>query len=329
MSNTNLIVKSNITDTSPFLKNVPSVNINSKLNDTSLKSNTSDISSISSSENNIKKKNYFIELFSKKTFLYTLVSIFFILVFILVYLIYYGKNIKDKPKSIIKPNTYIDTNTYMDTDINIDIDINKCPQDCSKYINGDININGKICKVPVICPTNCVYEKEDNYVKYGDCDCDIDNPIKKPNILVEPRGENIIKCPNNISCNDCKLILKIADIIPLNPIKTNLIINFEPLKKSIYITKYYFKLHIYSNNNNSTIQMQFVNNIDKKILFYPQIINISNNENNKEIIFNINMNQPMLINSDSIIKLFISNPNKDDIIIDYLSPLIIEYKNIL
>jgi hypothetical protein len=75
--------------------------------------------------------------------------------------------------------------------------------------------------------------------------------------------------------------------------------------------------------------MQFINNIDKKILFYPQIINISNNENNKEIIFNINMNQPMLINSDSIIKLFISNPNKDDIIIDYLSPLIIEYKNIL
>jgi hypothetical protein len=39
------------------------------------------------------------------------------------------------------------------------------------------------------------------------------------------------------------------------------------------------------------------------------------------------MNQPMLINSNSSIKLLISNPNKDDIIIDYLSSLIIEYKN--
>jgi hypothetical protein len=78
---------------------------------------------------------------------------------------------------------------------------------------------------------------------------------------------------------------------------------------------------------NSTIQIQFINNIDKKLLLLEEVINISNNKNNKEIIFNINMNQPMLINSNTSIKLLISNPNKDNITIDYMSPLIIEYKN--
>ena len=204
---------------------------------------------------------------------------------------------------------------------------NKCPKDCKKYINGNININGKICKVPVICPTNCVYEKEDDYVKYGDCNCDLEQPIKKPNILIESKGDRVIKCPHNILCNDCKLVLKIENTKPLNPIKTDLILNFEPLKKSIYITKYYLKLHAYSNNNNSTVQIHFINNNNKKLILLQEVINISNNKNNKEIIFNINMNQPMLINSNSSIKLLISNPNKDDIIIDYLSSLIIEYKN--
>lgn len=212
--------------------------------------------------------------------------------------------------------------------INFKTSQNKCPKDCKKYINGNININGKICKVPVICPTNCVYEKEDNYVKYGDCNCDLEQPIKKPNILIESKGDRVNKCPHDILCNDCKLILKIENTKPLNPIKTDLILNFEPLKKSIYITKYYLKLHAYSNNKNSTVQIHFVNNNNKKLILLQEVINISNNKNNKEIIFNINMNQPMLLNSDTSIKLLFSNPNKEDIYIDYLSPLTIEYKNI-
>ena len=212
--------------------------------------------------------------------------------------------------------------------INFKTSQNKCPKDCKKYINGNININGKICKVPVICPTNCVYEKEDNYVKYGNCNCDLEQPIKKPNILIESKGDRVNKCPHDILCNDCKLILKIENTKPLNPIKTDLILNFEPLKKSIYITKYYLKLHAYSNNKNSTVQIHFINNNNKKIILLEEVINISNNKNNKEIIFNINMNQPMLLNSDTSIKLLFSNPNKEDIYIDYLSPLTIEYKNI-
>jgi len=204
----------------------------------------------------------------------------------------------------------------------------KCPDDCKKYVNGDININGKICKVPDLCITNCVYEKEDNYVKYSDCNCDLEQPIKKPNILVESKGDSANKCPHNISCNDCKLILKIENKIPLNLIKTDLILNFEPLKKSIYITKYYLKLHAYSNNDKCTVQIHFINNINKKLILLQEVISISNNKNNKEILFNINMNQPILLNSDTSIKLLFSNPNKDDIIIDYLSPLTIEYKNI-
>ena len=255
-----------------------------------------------------KIKQYFNESLKNKNFKYGLIGVVILVLLYLIYKIYYTP---------IRRST------------------NKCPKDCSKYINGDININGKICKAPVIngvkCPTNCIYEKEDNYVKYGDCNCDIDKPIKKPNILVESIGENVIKCPDNILCNDCKLILKIANVIPLNPIKTNVVLNFEPLKKSIYITKFYFKLHAYSDSvsmvpeKDCTVQIQFINNIDKKLL--EEVINISNNKNNKEIIFNINMNQPMLINSNTIIKLLISNPNKDNITIDYISPLIIEYKN--
>ena len=291
MSNTNLIVNSNMSDTSPFLKNVPSVNINPNLNDT-----------LSSGNNNSHYYNYYKELLKNKTLLYSLIG--FVLVVVL-YILY-------------------TQNTPTTNKI-------KCPLDCNKYINGDININGKICKVPEIngvkCPTNCVYETEDNYIKYSDCNCDIDKPIKKPNILVESNGENVIKCPDNIFCNDCKLILKIVNVLPLNPIKNNLVLDFEQLKKSIYITKFYFKLHAYNTNtNNSTVKIQFINNIDKKLLL-EEVANIQNNKNNKEIIFNINMNQPMLINSNSSIKLLISNPNKDDIIIDYLSSLIIEYKN--
>jgi hypothetical protein len=80
-------------------------------------------------------------------------------------------------------------------------------------------------------------------------------------------------------------------------------------------------------SKDSTVQIQFINNIDKKLLLLEEVINISNNKNNKEIIFNINMNQPMLINSNTSIKLLISNSNKDNITIDYMSPLIIEYKN--
>ena len=293
MSNTNLIEKTSISDTSPFLKNGQSVNINPNLSDTP------------SSVNNSDYYNYFKELYKNKTLLYSIISFVFL---VLVYIVY---------------NTY---NTPKTNNI-------KCPLDCSKYVNGDININGKICKVPEIngvkCPTNCIYETEDNYVKYSDCNCDIEKPIKKPNILVESQGENVNKCPENIFCNDCKLILKIANVIPLNPIKKDLVLEFEPLKKSIYITKYYFKLHAYTNSNNnsdSIVKIQFINNIDKKLLL-EEVANIQNNKNNKEIIFNINMNQPMLINSNSSIKLLISNPNKDDIIIDYLSSLIIEYKN--
>jgi len=288
-------------------KNDPFTNEKSKF----IVSTTSTESSSSSSSS--ENKPYLKELLKNKTFKYGLIGI---VILVLLYLIYKIYNTPNKTS-------------------------NKCPKDCSKYINGDININGKICKVPVInsvkCPTNCIYEKEDNYVKYSDCNCDIDKPIKKPNILVESSGENVIKCPDNILCNDCKLILKIENVIPLNPIKTNLVLNFEPLKKSIYITKYYFKLHAYLNSNSNsvsrvsekdcTVQIQFINNIDKKLLLLEEVINISNNKNNKEIIFNINMNQPILINSNTSIKLLISNPNKDDIIIDYLSPLIIEYKN--
>jgi hypothetical protein len=276
-------------------------------NNSYIDSSTSTESSSSSSSD---KKQYFKELLKNKTLKYSFISVVILVLLYLIYKIY---------------NTPIRRTN------------NKCPKDCSKYINGDININGKICKVPVIngvkCPTNCIYEKEDNYVKYSDCNCDIDKPIKKPNILVESNGENVIKCPDNISCNDCKLILKIVNVIPLNPIKTNLVLNFESLKKSIYITKYYFKLHAYTDTvsmvpeKDSTVQIQFINNIDKKLLLLEEVINISNNKNNKEIIFNINMNQPMLINSNTSIKLLISNPNKDNITIDYMSPLIIEYKN--
>ena len=131
-------------------------------------------------------------------------------------------------------------------------------------------------------------------------------------------------------------MLKIVENIPINPVKTDLILNFEPLKKSIYLNNFVFKLHTYLNNINSnetvkraTVQIQFLNNIDNKSILPLQAIKISNDERNKEIIFNINMNQPVLINSDSTIRLFISNPNKDDIYIDYLSSLIIEYKHIL
>jgi hypothetical protein len=219
---------------------------------------------------------------------------------------------------------------------------NKCPTDCKQYINGDININGKICKVPVIngvkCPTNCVYETVDNYVKYNDCNCDLETPMKTPNILVESQGNNVKKCPANIYCNDCKLMLKLADDISMNPIKSDFILNFEPINKSIYLTRLFLKLHAYSNNNNSnvetplkraTVQIQFLSNIDNKSILPQQIINLSNDEQNKEIIFNINMNQPVLINSGSIVRLIFSNPNKDDIYIDYLSSLNIEYKHIL
>ena len=296
MSNTNLIVNSNISDTSPFLKSGQSVNINPNLSDTL--------------SNNSDYYNYFKELLKNKTLLYSLIGFVFVVVLYILYTI----------------NTPTPTTNKI-----------KCPVDCNKYINGDININGKICKVPEIngvkCPTNCIYETEDNYIKYSDCNCDIDKPIKKPIILTESNGENVIKCPDNIFCNDCKLILKITNVIPLNPIKKDLVLDFESLKKSIYITKFYFKLHAYYNNNttniyadNSTVKIQFVNNIDKKLLL-EEVVNIDNNKNNKEIIFNINMNQPMLINSNSSIKLLISNPNKDDIFIDYLSSLIIEYKN--
>ena len=288
----------------PRSNNNPYTNEKSKYIDLS----TSTESSSSSSSDN---KQYLKKLLNNKTLKYSFIGVVILVLLYLIYKIYYT------------PVRRIN---------------NKCPKDCSKYINGDININGKICKVPVIngvkCPTNCIYEKEDNYVKYSDCNCDIDQPIKKPNILVESNGENVIKCPDNISCNDCKLILKIVNVIPLNPIKTNLVLNFESLKKSIYITKYYFKLHAYTDtvsmdplSKDSTVQIQFINNIDKKLLLLEEVINISNNKNNKEIIFNINMNQPMLINSNTSIKLLISNSNKDNITIDYMSPLIIEYKN--
>jgi hypothetical protein len=219
---------------------------------------------------------------------------------------------------------------------------NKCPTDCKKYINGDININGKICKVPVIngvkCPTNCVYETVDKYVKYNDCNCDLDTPMKTPKILVESQGNNVKKCPANIYCNDCKLMLKLSDDISMNPIKSDFILNFEPINKSIYLTRFFFKLHAYSNNNSetlesplkgATVQIQFLSNVDNKSILLQQIINLSNDEQNKEIIFNINMNQPVLINSGSIVRLIFSNPNKDDIYIDYLSSLNIEYKHIL
>jgi len=213
-----------------------------------------------------------------------------------------------------------------------------CPIDCDKYINGDININGKICKAPFIngvnCPTNCVYEKEDNkYVKYSDCNCDLDIPIKTPKILVESQGNNVKKCPTNIKCNDCKLILKLVDNLPINPIKTDLILNFEPLHKSIYLTKLFLKLHAYSNNidnfKGATVQIQILNNIDNKPILQQQHINLSNDERDKEILFNINTTQPVLINSGSIVKLIISNPNKDEIYIDYISQIMIEYKHIL
>jgi hypothetical protein len=213
-------------------------------------------------------------------------------------------------------------------------DNDNCPLDCNKYINGDININGKICKVPLIngvkCPTNCVYEKEDNkYVKYSECNCDLDIPIKTPKILVESQGNNVKKCPTNINCNDCKLILKLVDNLPMNPIKTDLILNFEPLHKSIYLTKLFFKLHAYSNNidnlKGATVQIQILN-IDNKSMLQQQQIYLSNDERDKEIIFNINMSQSILINSGSTIKLIISNPNKDNIYIDYLSQLMLEYK---
>jgi hypothetical protein len=222
---------------------------------------------------------------------------------------------------------------------------NNCPIDCKEYINGDISINGKICKVPVIngvkCPTNCVYEKEDNkYVKYSDCNCDLETPIKTPIILAKSQGNNVKSCPINILCNDCKIMLKLVENIPTNPVKTDLILNFEPLKKSIYITNFLFKIHAYSNNNSNvqlyspqetsaTVQILFLNSIDNKSILPNQVKKIWNDERNKEIIFNINMKQPVLINSDSTIRLFISNPNKDDISIDYLSSLIIEYKHIL
>jgi hypothetical protein len=305
MSNTNLIVNSSTSDTNSFLKNEPSVNINSISSDTSsINNNNSDY--YNSFKELLKK------LFKNKTLLYSLIGFVFL---ILVFIIY---------------NTYYTPTLTHSNNI-------KCPLDCSKYINGDININGTICKVPEIngvkCPTNCIYETEDNYVKYSDCNCDIDKPIKKPNILAESNGENVIKCPDNIFCNDCKLILKIANVIPLNPINKDLVLDFEPLKKSIYITKYYFKIHAYINNyintnnfNYSTVKIQFINNIDKKLLI-EEAVKIPNNKNNKEIIFNIYMNQPMLINSNSSIKILITNPNKDDIIIDYMSSLIIEYKN--
>lgn len=235
---------------------------------------------------------------------------------------------------------------------------NKCPTDCKKYINGDITINGKICKVPIIngvkCPTNCVYEKVDKYVKYNDCNCDIETPIKTPKILVKNQGDNVIKCPTNIYCNDCKLIVKLADIIPTSPIKSDLILNSEPLSKSIYLTRFYLKLHAYSTDSSenpqktlkdgtvqflketlesslktATVQIQFLSNIDNKSILPQQIINLSKDEQNKEIIFNISTNQPVLINSGSIIRLIFSNPNKDDIYIDYLSSLNIDYKHIL
>ena len=261
---------------------------------------SSTLSTLSADSSSSNEKNSFIqELFNNKNYLYGIIGL---VILFLIYVYYYYN--------------YIDVKNI------------KCPKDCSKYINGNININGKICKLPNTCPVNCVYEKEDNYIKYSECNCDIDKPIKTPQILVQQRGNNTIKCPDNISCNDCKLVLKITNIIPLNPTKTNLILNFEPLKKSIYITKYYLKLHAYSNNTNSTVQLQFINNIDKKIQL-QQEINMSNKNMNKEIIFNMNMSQPMLINSDSSVKLLILNPDKEEINIDYISSITIEYKNVL
>jgi hypothetical protein len=56
---------------------------------------------------------------------------------------------------------------------------------------------------------------------------------------------------------------------------------------------------------------------------------MSNKNINKEIIFNMNMSQPMLINSDSSVKLLILNPDKEEINIDYISSITIEYKNVL
>jgi len=274
----------------------------SKIDNLDFKSNPLDtltLTSTSTSSSSSEKNSFIQNLLNNKNYLYGIIGL---VIIFLIYVYYYYN--------------YIDVKNI------------KCPNDCSKYINGNININGKICKLPNKCPVNCVYEKEDNYIKYSDCNCDIDKPIKTPKILVQPRGNNTIKCPDNISCNDCKLILKITNIIPLNPNKTNLILDFEPLKKSIYITKYYLKLHAYSNNTNSIVQIQFINNIDKKIQL-QQEINISNKNINKEIIFNMNMSHPMLINSNSSIKLLILNPDKEEINIDYISSLIIEYKNVL
>jgi uncharacterized membrane protein YukC len=148
--------KRNIDNSRSFNKNEQqsfSINDSRSLNknDSYLNSRYND--STTSSEN----KPYFEELLKNKTLKYGLIGLVILVLLYLIYKIYYT------------PHTLTD---------NI-----KCPQDCSKYINGDIKINGKTCKVPVIngvkCPTNCIYEKEDNYVKYSDCNCDIDKPIKK------------------------------------------------------------------------------------------------------------------------------------------------------
>ena len=117
-------------------------------NNSYIDSSTSTESSSSSSSD---KKQYFKELLKNKTLKYSFIGVVILVLLYLIYKIY---------------NTPIRRTN------------NKCPKDCSKYINGDININGKICKVPVIngvkCPTNCIYEKEDNSVKYSDYNCDID-----------------------------------------------------------------------------------------------------------------------------------------------------------
>jgi hypothetical protein len=220
----------------------------------------------------------------------------------------------------------------------------ECPNNCSAYINGDIIINGKKCKVPTIqgkrCPTNCVVEEETinnkKVIKYKECNCNLEKPLKDPNILVQPYGKNVLKCPLGIECNDCNLTLNIINDLPSNPIKSELTVNFEPFRKSIYLTNFEYILHAYSNYNNCNVQLQILNNIDNKLVIPTLIRKIpelplddEHDDSDEEILFKLDLNQPILVNAGSILKLIFTNPNNDELYITNIPSLTLNYKHSL